>query len=155
MIRTTLLAVFLAIMPLSAHAVDKGTHSQYPSGTLLSSVPCSASDASRTFTIANTLGYGVGLFVFSLTWGAATSVDMSCSVATSATTPYGILQDCDKTTPGICESVDASWTKPVTASKVWTWRVDFLAAPRLRCIVSCTGSPTSDAITVTSYLSAY
>lgn len=121
---------------------------------LIDGVACNASEANRTFTLTAGLanGFGMGVFQFDFTHNAATAIAMTCHGSLDAQTTWAELQSCSVAS-GACTSSDASWSKAVSADDDWMWRVDFLGAPDIKCIVTCTSGGASDTFTVYGRLS--
>ena len=84
-----------------------------------------------------------------LTWNAAATVTMTCTESSDGGTTDFTIQDCT-TGAGTCTSNDASWSKAVTASKNWPWRIRSAGFLRLECVFLCSGAGT-DTLTVKSY----
>lgn len=139
---------FIFILAFPSVSLASGSMSYADFGEKLTNVPCSASENLRSITTpsASALGYAVANFQINLTRTAATAVIMKCYASMDSNQTYAQFQTCSVTS-GVCQSSDASWTKTVTASTNWIWRVDFLGNSDVRCIVECLNGTPSDLIT--------
>ena len=91
-------------------------------------------------------------FLVDYTYGAATSVSMSCEVEDDATTANGGGNDIQSlTTPvnGVMTSTVASWKQPISAAdEDWVWLVTNLPADYVNCWFTASGANGSDVVTV-------
>lgn len=163
------LAVCLALLlaPLSAAAYPKETDLIRSSNldvsgetppVLLNGVACNASAAARTFAVntGQTEGYAVGAFQLNFTQNAATLLTIQAKGSLDAQSTWATIPSCDDTSDGICGLVGTStFTRDVSAgSENFLFRVDFLGAPDVQLIVTCTGGGASDLITLKGRITA-
>jgi hypothetical protein len=129
-------------------------------GTLLNNVSGNASASSLTFTIGPNIGTTITTGDDRLegyTWldlrfnhsahSAATAVTMTCTTSEDGGTTKEILQDCTVAS-GACTSDDASWSKAVSGTKKWRWRVGIKNGKQAECVVALTAGDGTDKITV-------
>ena len=135
-------ALALGATPAQA---QEGKHRWRDVGTVLNAVACNASAGTRTWTATSGSGAGFGLaaFQFDFTYNAATAVTWTCFGSLDGGTTYAELQSCSVSS-GTCTSTDAVWSKAVSASDDWIWRVDFLGLSDIKCTLACTGGGASD-----------
>lgn len=155
------LALILSLL-CSANALAndvEGKARVYPIGTVLSAVALNAAEATRTASVElktkGRLGYDIAIFdVAHTNDSGALTITMTCyRDRTGGTALTSILQDCSVSS-GTCTSSDAVWSKAVTASKTWPWRVDITAITgAVNCVFAAAGAGASDTITVTADLS--
>ncbi len=97
-------------------------------------------------------GYNLAVLHFYADRNATMSaVGLTCSSSDDGGTNLFVLQTCDVSS-GDCTSSDASWTKAIVADKKWAWRVDITGYSYVSCVVTVTGGHSSEAITVSGYL---
>jgi hypothetical protein len=151
---TTLLVLSLAA-PVAAG--EEGRALQYGLGTLLNGVALNAVAATRTANIDlqnERTGYDVlALHIAHTNASGALTITMDCfndPDAGDAVTAQ--LQDCTVST-GTCTSSDADWSKAVTTSKTWVWRVDVAGLPgQVNCVFAASGAGATDTILVKGWL---
>ena len=152
-----LFALCLMLAPVAAQAQQQqeGRARTYGLGTLVSNA---GMDATRTAVIdlqAERSGYDIAKLTVAHTNAAgALSIVMTCYEDTSASSATTVvLQDC-VVASGACTSYDATWTKAVTGSKQWVWRVDISGySGQVNCTFAASGAGATDKITVTGQLS--
>ena len=150
---------FLLALIFSASAFARASEPQamrYPLGTLLDGVALNdATPANRTLTVltdGTQSGYGLLVLYVDHTNSNASTVDMTCTNKPTATDTAATLQDCT-IDAGECESDDASWSKSVSASKAWPWRVNISGFPgRIECVLSGTSADGSDLVSIKGWL---
>ena len=154
-----LLAIVLLAPSVALAQVTPKTRS-LELGTVLNNIDLDGAAAVRTFTIGPSIG-GTSLITgderlegytwldlrFAFTYGASTDVGLTCTTSENGGTDEDTLQDCTLAS-GVCTSNDASWTKAVTASKKWRWRIGIKNGKRVKCVVTSTGAGASDQLTV-------
>lgn len=153
--RFFVLAVVLAL-PSAALAQDKAVRVT-PLKTHMTAQSCisTVAAADRTATIdvgrlgPNGEALSLAVVGIDLTWNAAATVTLTCTSSDDGGTTDYSIQDCTMGS-GTCTSADLSWSKTVTASKKWQWRIDTLGFVRLECVVLCSGAGT-DTVTIKSY----
>lgn len=126
--------------------------------TKLSAVALTASAATRTWGYSSSANDGLGLIFAQVTYtrgggSAVTAVSMSCVGDIDGSTDAA-FQSC-ATTSGLCTSTDQTWTKAVSATGSWIWRVDAQGASNVRCVVGSTGTPNGDTFTVKTKITAF
>ena len=149
-----LLLVLLAASPVSAQSVDP-LNKIWPLGTVISAKACNDTAANRAFTVADVAlerGYNLLVVTFDFTWVDATDVTLTCTHSPDAGTTKATLQDCT-VSAGNCTSDDVKFTKSVTASKIWPWRVDVTGFYDVTCTFACTEAVGGgDLLTMKGYL---
>lgn len=156
--RYTLALVLLLAAPAAAQVNNKTRVLEL--GTLINNVAGNAAAASLKFTIGPNIGSSLTTGDDRLegyTWldlrfnhsahSAATAVTLSCTTSEDGGTTDDILQDCSLAS-GVCTSSDASWSKAVSATKVWRWRVGIKNGKQAECQVALTAGDGTDRITV-------
>jgi len=113
-------------------------------------------DATRSFTVApcNDSGDCYSTLVLTLNHSvhnSATAIAMSCTATVDDGTTDATLQEC-AVANGVCTSSDASWSKAVSGTAVWAWRVDVRGYPSVTCTITDTGGDAADKITVKGVL---
>ncbi len=103
-----------------------------------------------TFTKDQLAGYPEALIKIKLIWGSATDVTMICTGSDDNHTTEYSLEDCDKSTAGLCQSISGSWNKEVTANKNWGWTVGKHGYNEIRCTFGHVGAGASDLIAATT-----
>ena len=152
-----ILGIALFLVPVAAQSATPCENAyQKVNRTLLSAVAMNAAAALRTFTLTEqeVSAFGTVAVYIKFTWNAATAISMACTASPDAGTTAYTLQSCS-TVAGVCTSSNASWTKAVTASANWVWRIDTLAlsaGARISCVISSTGGGAND--TVSAYAMA-
>lgn len=89
------------------------------------------------------------LFV-NFTRSAATDVQMTCDVSPDSQTTWFKPQSC-AVSAGNCTSTDATWTRTISASDTFVWRVDMAGLQDARCTFTGTSAAFADKITVTGF----
>ncbi len=129
-------------------------------GTILNNIAGNASASSRTFTIGPKIGSTLTTGDDRLegyTWldlrfnhnvhSAASAISLSCTTSEDGGTTDDLLQDCAVAT-GTCTSSDASWSKSLSGTKVWRWRVGIKNGKQADCVVTITDGDGTDRLTV-------
>jgi hypothetical protein len=145
-----LFVVMLFSSTASAQRIAEGplnlTRRANQGGKLLDAATLAA-DRSFTISTSGARGYGLLTLYISLTWDAASAVALTCTGSNDGNTTDYALQSCSVAS-GACTSSDASWSKAVTASKKWIWRVDVEGIEDIECTFTDTGGGASDTLTV-------
>jgi hypothetical protein len=144
-------ALVALVLPTVALADVKPFDRSLPMSTLISN---QGLDASRSFTLtaANTKGHNLLMLVVNHgTHNTATAIQMSCTGSYDGTGTSGTLQDC-AVSSGTCTSSNASWSKAVSGTAAWIWRVDITGIPQVTCTFTDTAGDASDKLTVEGYL---
>ena len=138
---------FLLLTLLPSICAASGSMSYVDLGLKLDGIPCSASPQLRSISTptAIAVGYAVGTFQINFTRSAATAVNMKCYGSMDSNQTFAQFQACSVSS-GVCESTNASWSKTVSSSTNWIWRVDFLGNSDVRCEIECVGGTSSDII---------
>lgn len=150
--------LFVNLLAFSAFGAEIIKYASTGPTTKLSAVLLSASAGSRTWSYTSNTNEGFGLIVAQITYtpGGATTVSavtMSCTGNIDGTTS-ATLQSCS-TSAGNCTSTDQIWTKAVSATKSWIWRVNAQGATNVSCVMGMTGTPDTDTFTVKTKITAF
>lgn len=114
---------------------------------LLSGVACNAAAADRTFATHSEdgVGWAVGIFQVDFTHNAATAVSATPSASLNGQSTWASIPACDATTDGVCTLTGTGiYTREVTGSENFIFRVDFLGATDVKLVISCTAGGASD-----------
>lgn len=115
---------------------------------LLNTVACNAAQGARTFTMnsGDGSGYAVGAFQLDFTRNAATLLTITPTASLNGQTTWGSVPPCDATTDGTCTLTGSGvFERDVSGgSENFLFRVDFLGAPDIKLVVSCTAGGASD-----------
>jgi hypothetical protein len=124
--------------------------------TFISAKSCLATTAQRTFTLNSGKlsdgGWGLATLNFKYTYSAATAVTMVCTISDDSGTTSFTPQSCNDIS-GTNTCVNMKWSKAVTASANWPWRVGLGGFVYATCTVYCVSGSVGDSLTVTGYYS--
>lgn len=144
--RLLAICLFVFCIPLSANAKVQ----RHPLGTLATAT-LDASSTTVTIGTADLSGFGILTLYFKLTWNAASAISMTCTASPDGGTTDYKLQTCDIAS-GACTSYNSSWSKSVSASTNWAWRIDTLGFPEIECVITDTGGGASDTLVIAGFV---
>jgi hypothetical protein len=157
--KRVLLVATLLFLASTASAYESIKYLFTGAATKLSAVALTASAATRTWGYSSSANDGFGLIFAQVTYtrgggSSVTAISMSCVGDIDGGTTDATFQSCS-TVSGLCTSTDQTWTKTVSATGSWIWRVDAQGASNVRCVVGSTGTPNGDTITVKTKITAF
>jgi hypothetical protein len=161
-----------ALLALPAQAADVGKVNNTTSSSYLSAVSCTASTASRTFTLVGQEsgsvgklgGYGMPLAVLMVRHPAhstATNIAIVCYSSEDAWITRGQLPVCVPNGVGGCTYYGATYNVPVAVATGYLGggaetgipvRVDIHGHVDVKCIATCTAGAGGDTVSVDGHL---
>lgn len=146
------LAVALILpVPAGAYPNEKdlirSRQADLTSTKLLDGVACNAALGARTWTATADAGRGfaVAALQMNFTQAAATVWQVAITASLDGGTSWAVVPPCDATTDGTCTLKGSGLFERTSATtENVLMRADFLGAPDIKIVVSCTGGGASD-----------
>lgn len=147
-------AAMMLLCPIAADAYPnekdliRSRQADLTTATLLDGVACNAAAAARTWTASTDAarGFALGAFQLDFTRTAATAVQVTITASLNAGTSWAKIPPCDSVADGTCTlSGDGVFERDVSGgSENIMMRADFLGAPDIKVVVSCTAGGAND-----------